>query len=218
MSSDSRTRADVGGGRAAQKRRTRQALLDAANSFLDSGQRPTVDDAAERAEVSRATAYRYFASSDELLSEAVMGRALAAPSLLFEDASGDLVDRALRAEAAVNELLLADEVAAHVVSRLMSDAWLSDDSGPRGERPARRLPLIEAALEPFADRLGPERTRRLCDALALAIGVEAVIVLRDVCGLSMSDTRATARWAVESLVRTALAEAGEGLGRAGELP
>ena len=195
-----------GSGRAAQKRRTRQALLDAANVLLDEGRRPSLDDVAERAEVSRATAYRYFTSSDDLLTDAVIDRSLVPAEVLFPEREGSLLDRVLAVEEAANPLLLADEVAVHVISRVTSEAWLAGGPDEPGGRPGRRLPLIDAALAPYADMLGRGRTRRLRDAIALAIGIEAVLTLRDVCELPPDDARETARWAIRALVVAALAE------------
>jgi AcrR family transcriptional regulator len=50
-----------------QKRRTRAALVEAAQRLLDQGRTPTVADVADEALVSRATAYRYFPSQEHLL-------------------------------------------------------------------------------------------------------------------------------------------------------
>jgi AcrR family transcriptional regulator len=196
-----------GAGRTAQKRRTRQALLDAANALLDEGLRPSLEDVAERAEVSRATAYRYFTSSDDLLTDAVIDRSLVPAEILFPEDEGSLLDRVLAVEEATNAILLADEVAVHVISRVMSEAWLAGRPDDPLARPGRRLPLIDAALAPYAGVLGPGLTRRLRDAIALAIGIEAVVTLRDVCELPPEEARATARWAVRALVAAALAEA-----------
>lgn len=197
-------------GRTAQRRRTRQALLDAANALLDEGAaRPSLDEVAERAEVSRATAYRYFTSGDDLLTDAVIDRAVVPAEVLFPEDEGGLSDRVLAVEGVVNAVLLEDEVATHVISRVMTEAWLAGDPDDSTVRPGRRLPLIEAALAPYASTLGPERAARLRNALALAIGTEAVISLRDVCELSPDDARQTARWAIRALVLAALAEAEE---------
>jgi AcrR family transcriptional regulator len=60
--------------RSNQKRRTRQALIDAALALRDEGRNPTFAEVAERALVSRATAYRYFSSFDALISETAADR------------------------------------------------------------------------------------------------------------------------------------------------
>ena len=55
------------GGRTRQKLRTRTAVVDAARALLAEGLTPTVEAAAERASISRTTAYRYFPSQRALL-------------------------------------------------------------------------------------------------------------------------------------------------------
>src|SRR5579872_3336731 len=47
-------------GRVRQKRRTRRAILAAASALIGEGKRPSVEEVADAAEVSRRTAYRYF--------------------------------------------------------------------------------------------------------------------------------------------------------------
>src|SRR5690349_22234439 len=54
-------------GRTAQKFRTREALVAATRALLGEGQTPNVEDAAERAGISRTTAYRYFPNQRSLL-------------------------------------------------------------------------------------------------------------------------------------------------------
>ena len=55
------------GGRAAQKGRTRAALVAATRELVTAGITPTVEEAAIAASVSRTTAYRYFPNGRELL-------------------------------------------------------------------------------------------------------------------------------------------------------
>src|SRR5260370_12213556 len=57
-------------GRDKQKRRTRAAILTAARELIRQGKIPSVADAADAADVSRRTAYRYFATQEQLLTEA----------------------------------------------------------------------------------------------------------------------------------------------------
>jgi len=57
-------------GRANQKLRTRRALLETAAAMIAKGQRPTVTEVADAAEVSRRTAYRYFPTQVKLMTEA----------------------------------------------------------------------------------------------------------------------------------------------------
>ena len=68
--------APAAAGRVNQKRRTRRALLEAAMSLYEQGVDPTFGQVAERAMVSRATAYRYFSSVEALISEAIFERSV----------------------------------------------------------------------------------------------------------------------------------------------
>src|SRR5690606_31559541 len=75
-------------GRSEQKMRTRRALVDAARELLAEGATPRVEDAAERAQVSRTTAYRYFPNQRALLLAAHPD--IQPETLLGEDAPTDL--------------------------------------------------------------------------------------------------------------------------------
>lgn len=57
----------VKGGRPNQRGRTRRDLLEAALRASSSGKTPNLDDIAEEARVSRATAYRYFPNATTCL-------------------------------------------------------------------------------------------------------------------------------------------------------
>lgn len=197
---------DLSSGRSNQKRRTRQALLDAAGQLLTRGATPTLEQIAEAALVSRATAYRYFRSADGVISEALLTSRIKSAEQVLARASQDPVERLLAVEAAVNGVLVTDERAVHMMGRALMDQWLSDDGDGEVGGQGRRLELIEAALAGIEDQLPPATARRLRNALALAIGLEAVITLRDVCGVSRTEARRTAQWAVRALVAHARAE------------
>ena len=62
------------------KRRTRKALLEAAAQLVRGGVKPSLEEVAEAALVSRATAYRYFPSVEALLREAALDMAVAEPA------------------------------------------------------------------------------------------------------------------------------------------
>src|SRR5882724_11345026 len=78
-------------GRKRQKARTRSALVNAARELLASGVSATVEEAAEAAEISRATAYRYFPNQRALLVAA--HPEIEATDLLGEAASTDPRER-----------------------------------------------------------------------------------------------------------------------------
>jgi AcrR family transcriptional regulator len=205
------SRVGLHNGRINQKRRTQQALLDAALSLRDAGKPLDMAAVAELAMVSKATAYRYFNSPEALLAMAHFERQVPLLDTFFRP--GDDPARALgRAAREINALLAADERALHQLELSSMHLWLEarDDDPP--PRPGRRLRLIDPVLVTLAPTLGAAATTRLRTALAMLMGTEAVIAARDVAGATMPDTLAAAEWAVEVLVREALAEAAAAAG------
>src|SRR5688572_30161625 len=98
----------VSTGRTRQKERTRNAIIDAARAQFDHGSIPTVEQAADAAGVSRATAYRYFANQRELLL--TVQEWAAEPSLVPEGVT-DVEARLLSVVDRIAESTLAKEAA-----------------------------------------------------------------------------------------------------------
>lgn len=196
----------IASGRTNQKLRTRQALLRAVRELLDAGRDPSFDEVAETAMVSRATAYRYFPSVEALVAEAAIDETVPDPASVIGDHEG-LLDRVLAAVEGATRGLLDNEVAMHVMARSAADRWLEGSEGDRPIRPARRLTLLDAALEPHAERLGSEVVDRLRTGLGLVCGMEAVLSARDVIGLDRDEAAAAFEWAATALVAAAEREA-----------
>jgi AcrR family transcriptional regulator len=192
-------------GRPNQRMRTRKDLLQAASRLSKQGRTPTLDEVAEEALVSRATAYRYFPSVEALLVEASVDIAVPEPEELFgNDASTDPLLRLQRVETALYDMILANEpmlrtMLAHTIQHDMQ----ADDTGKLPKRQNRRTPLIEAALEPARSQFKPAALKPLMRALALIMGTEATIVVKDVLQLDDAEARKTKRWAIRALVEAA---------------
>ena len=190
------------GGRANQKERTRQALLAAARQLLAEGQAPTVARAAERALVSEATAYRYYSEPRSLLRDAL---AINWPGLeaLFAElrVTPAVGARAQRAAEAMARNVLANETHIRALIALsLAESSRREGGGADALRPAYRLALIAAVLDPLAERLDAPRRRRLELALATAISAEAVLTLKDVCGCGDEEVVETLGWTARRLV------------------
>jgi AcrR family transcriptional regulator len=192
-------------GRPNQKARTRKDLLQAASRLIKQGRTPTLEEVAEDAMVSRATAYRYFPSVEALLVEAAVDVTVPEPEELFrDDPSRDPVERLQRVEALLYDVVLKNEpllrtMLAHTIQQ---DAQ-ADEPGKPPRRQNRRTPLIEAALEPARDQFKPAALKTLMRALALVMGTEAVIVVKDVLQLDDAEARRVKRWAIRALVEAA---------------
>jgi AcrR family transcriptional regulator len=200
------SRTNLKDGRANQKQRTYQALLDAALELSDAGQQATLRDIANKAMVSRATAYRYFPSVDALIHEAYFGRA-AVPLDSFIAPGADPVEVAGRAAEVMNGLLLGNEAGLHTVERAFMQIWLDNGPDDRPSRMARRMNYIDPIIDSLAELLDQAARFRLRTALAMTMGTEAVLAMRDVAGASREQAIAAGIWAAQSLVRQALAEA-----------
>jgi AcrR family transcriptional regulator len=190
-----------------QRYRTRKDLMDAAGRLMKNGHKPSLEEVAEAARVSRATAYRYFPNVEALLVEAPLDTAMPAWEALFaDDASSDPEERIDRAEAAMHRMVFDNEGAI----RLMLSAAVVRAAGEAGEnvpyRQNRRTPLIEAALAPARGRFKKASYSRLRAALAMIFGSESMVVFRDVLRLDEKTARAVKSWAVRALVRAALEE------------
>lgn len=192
-------------GRPNQKTRTRKDLLQAASRLMKQGRTPTVEEIAEEALVSRATAYRYFPSVEALLVEAAVDIAVPEPGDFFRgEASRDPVSRLQRVETALYDMILANEpLLRTMLAHTIQQAGQADANGQLPVRQNRRTPLIEAALDPVRHQFKPAALKELTRALALIMGPEATIVVKDVLQLNDADARKLKRWTIRALVEAA---------------
>jgi AcrR family transcriptional regulator len=202
-------------GRINQKRRTRAAVLEAAKQLLREGQTPSVAEAADVARVSRATAYRYFPTQEYLLSEASLESAKADINHLLER-SAPSDDPAVRLDTLVQvlqQVTLEQEAAFRTLLQLSLEAHVA--GGQKREatqerlRGGRRIGWIEEALAPLSNPFekDPATLRRVVAALSLCMGIEALVVLQDVCGLEAAEAVEVSRWAAQALLQAGLREA-----------
>lgn len=188
-------------GRTRQKARTRAALVDAARELLSKGRTPTVEEAAEVAAVSRATAYRYFPNQRALLVAA--HPEIEAASLLGANAPADPEERLERTITELTRLVIETEPELRTMLRL------SLEPGGNEElllRQGRAIGWIEDALDPLRPRLSRSAFRRLVLAIRSACGIEALVWLTDVAKLSRPEAAKLMLWSALALLRAAQAE------------
>jgi AcrR family transcriptional regulator len=194
-------------GRWRQRRRTRKALLDAARRLLEGGESPSITAVADAAEVSRATAYRYFPSERALALELQIESTLPGMQEILAGARGGPLQRAAHVQRVFHDHAASNEAAfRHFLSAVHEHqlAGRTDDLPPRG---GRRLEALEDVLGPLGAQLGERELENLRLGLAMLVGVEALLVLRDVCGLDSERAGEVGEWAVRTLIRGALAGA-----------
>jgi AcrR family transcriptional regulator len=192
-------------GRTRQKARTREALIAAARELLSDGMTPTVEGAADRAGISRTTAYRYFANRRALLVASYPE--IDARSLLDDDAP---VDPLARFELALERLIvpmLEHEPELRAALRLSLETP-RPDADALALRQGRAIGWIEDALAPLRPRLGGEETHRLALAIRATVGIEPLVWLTDIAGLSRDEAAELMRSSARTLLRAAMEEAG----------
>lgn len=188
-------------GRARQKQRTRRALVVAARDLVALGGRPpTVAEAAEAAGVSRTTAYRYFPTQKSLLLAA--HPETEATSMLPAD-PGD--DPEVRLEAAVRgfmAMVTDTETQQRTMLRLSLESDVSPSQLPL--RQGRAIGWFCEALEPLTTELGPDGVRRLAVAIRAVSGIEPLVWLVDVAGMTHDEAVEQMVWSAVALVRRAV--------------
>ena len=187
-----------------QKQRTRQALVDAAKTLAANGRPLTIADVAEAAQVSVATAYRYFSNPNDLVLEAATPRV---PQIMADlpDDPADRIDEVVRRLA---EIQFGDEALWRAMLRADLERWAQEAGlDPEARVPTRgsnRLDMVQEALAPLAEKLPPELHRRLIMATMLVCGMEALVAARDACGLEPDEATEVMRWAAQALLQVAL--------------
>lgn len=190
--------------RSNQKLRTRKALLEAAHRLASEGRKPSLEEIAEAALVSRATAYRYFPSLEALMLEASLHVAIPeADEILAGAPEGDAVARLERVDTALHDMVLANEPALRMMLANALERSIREQGADVPGRQNRRTPLIEAALAPVRSSFDPRSLEMLKPALAILVGTEGMVVIKDVLQLDDATARQVKRWAIRALVEAA---------------
>ncbi|WP_421930774.1 TetR/AcrR family transcriptional regulator [Phenylobacterium sp.] len=191
-------------GRPNQRNRTRKDLLQAAARLMAAGRKPDLEEIAAEAQVSRATAYRYFPGVEALLLEAALDVATPEPEVLFRGAEGEGPEaRVERVNQALHQMMAANEGPLRMMLINALERSLRESDADTPARQNRRTPLIQAALAPARDQFDPTALARLEAALALIVGTEAMVVFKDVLRVDDAEAQAVKSWAIEALVAAA---------------
>ena len=197
-----------------QKARTRSALLQAATDLFREGRSPSMPEAADRALVSVATAYRYFSSAEDLWWEATLAD-------VFQQSVDETIERTraagsepqARLEAAVRSngfAMIDDQAPFRRVAQIALEQWFRRREAPDDQqipiRARRRDQLIREVLSPLTGALPEHDFDRVETALGLVLGTEAMIALTDAVGLDGADAKDALLDASRWLLAGALAE------------
>lgn len=180
-------------------------MLATAIELMQGGATPSVSDVAEAAEVSRATAYRYFPSQAALV-QAVVDEALG-PILKW---STNKADSAARLDSLLETSLprIAEfEATFRAALELALQHWGREQAGTLGDetplRRGHRVAMLNKALAPLRDELPKERYADLVHGLSLVFGIESFVILKDICGLEDEAAQAVMIRTAAALLRDA---------------
>jgi AcrR family transcriptional regulator len=188
-------------GRTSQKARTRDALISAARQLLARGITPTLEEAAAEASIGRTTAYRYFSNSRALL--AATFPEVEMRSLLGADPPGDPLARLEIVAESLTKRIIEHEPEYRAQLRL---ALEGESAGAESLplRRGRRIEWIEDALSPLRQSLPQPELRRLVYGIGATLGIEALVWLTDMAGLSSEEAAEVMRSNARTLLWSAL--------------
>lgn len=191
-------------GRINQKVKTRSRILSAAKSLMSEDKKITLEEVALKAGVARATIYRYFPNIDLLYTEASLDIHFSSPEELFEEVKNmTLNQRLIYIQEYYNKMAQDHEL---IFRRYLSATLLESLGSNKKIRGARRVEAMSLVLASSKDKFSKENLDHLKNTGTILMGIESVIVAKDVCGLSDKMTNDTLKWALEMILKGLNAE------------
>jgi AcrR family transcriptional regulator len=190
---------------------TFKLLLDTAMEMIQQGGHvPSIAEVAARAEVSRATAYRYFPSRSALITSVVDASLGPVRQLTDDDLGGrervhDVFHKTFTRFRQYEPQLRA-------AVQLALEQWALQRAGLLAEEPYRRghrVKILAHALAPMKQELPAAVRERLHRALSVLYGIEAYTILRDMWDLGDRELEKTILWMADALIDASLREAGK---------
>lgn len=186
-------------GRVNQKIKTRTRILDAAKILMSKDKKVTLEEVADKAKVGRATIYRYFPNIELLFSEASLDIHFMTPEELFKKTEGmPLGKRILFVQDYYNKMAQDHEI---IFRRYLSTTLIESIGSGQRIRGARRVETMDLILQSEAKHLSDRDKEKLKNVATVLMGIESVIVTKDVCALSNEESRETLNWAIETILK-----------------
>ncbi|AJJ05444.1 TetR/AcrR family transcriptional regulator [Yersinia pseudotuberculosis] len=193
--------------------RTRRLLIDTAMSMYERGAFPSITEVASAAQLSRATAYRYFPTQSALVS-AMVDESLG-PILAWQPTQPDARQRIAELLSFAYPRMLQHEgvlrAALHLSLQQWADARSSDSNNNSNDSNnnsndsnnssneeklirGNRKRLLKLAVEPLEGTLAPEALQRVIHAFSLIYGSEVFMVLKDIWHLDEAGIQDVTQW------------------------
>lgn len=191
-------------GRIDQKRRTRDILIKAAADLIAQGRDVSISDIVNITKIGRTTVYRYFPTLDVLIANAALWKVAGPDQSKIDSRVAQESTPAQRIDAMVVE---NDYLTNRHSREFRAMLRVSLDNGAKGQQRARvRYFAFKRALADLETTAGKAAMETLVCALTLTVGIEAQIVLREICLLNEVEAREVKRWAAKVLLNAALSD------------
>ncbi len=182
-------------GRANQKTETRNKILISAQYFLNKGLEFNLEDIAKKTGISRATVYRYFSNSDILAAEAALDVTTQSPEVIYENLKGTTIeDRVIEIQNYYNTLTLNHEKLFRKYISTFLDLSISIP-----KRGARRKKALQMVLD--ETNFTKKEKEDLSNLLTILMGMEPLIVTKDVCRLNDKESIELMKWGMRLILR-----------------
>lgn len=184
-------------GRKKQKQKTRNQILASAQRFFNNGQSFTLEDVAKDAGLSRATVYRYYSNVEVLSVEAGLDLNVDPPEVVVERLKDLPIEEIiLGIQDYYNRFTIDNETA---FRKFLSVVIPTD--APEKKRGARRSRAMRLALHEAKTNLKLSEIDKLTHIATVLMGIEAIIVTKDVCRLSDESSLESLRWGLEMILK-----------------
>lgn len=187
--------------------KTRALMVEQAMTLFAQGLEPGVAEVAEKAGVSRSTAYRYFPTRNALVM-AMVEESLG-PVMNWQPTEQGADERVRSLLSFAWPRIFMHEGVLRAALKVSLEQW-AESSKEGGSEPmftrGNRLRLLTKALQPLESRLPPEKMQLLLKALAVIYGTESLVVLKDIGHCSDDDVMEITQWMAMAMLEKALRE------------
>ncbi len=189
-------------GRKKQKHKTRDRILASAQNLLAEGKEFTLEDVAKETDISRATIYRYFSNIDILASEAGLDLNTKTSNEILEDVREfNTKEAILEIQNYYNDLALENEPGFR--KYLSATLNVPNDKKTRG---ARRKSTLELLFQKKGIQLSEDEKEKVSNIATVLMGIEALVVTKDVCRLNDQSSKDLLNWGLEHILNSVIAE------------
>ena len=186
-------------GRINQKIKTRTQIVNAAKDILSKNRNTSLEEVAQKAKVSRATIYRYFPNLDLLCTEASLDIHYQSPDALFEEVKDKtLEDRIYYIQNYYNQLAQDHEL---IFRRYLSSVLNESITSKKKIRGARRVEAMDLILDSSKNNMSKNDLKKLKNIASILMGIDSLIVAKDVCGLTNKEANNTLKWGIEMVLK-----------------